>query len=211
RFCVEADAAGVFVLMHDTISDTAASVHLGTRVRKMHTSRRDAFQSINSPPIARVDFEGNIEMLAKVGPRGQGALELKDTMDRSVLLLQFYPGMDHEGMGRLIQQYKGVVIAGSGLGHVSSQMIPELAKAVEQGIVVVMTSQCLFGRVNLNVYATGRDIINAGVIPAEDMLPETTLVKLMWALGQSADRAEVVRLMAADICGEMSARREIDG
>jgi glutamyl-tRNA(Gln) amidotransferase subunit D len=109
-----------------------------------------------------------------------------------------------------LRSHDGVVIAGSGLGHVSSEIIKVLAEAVREGVTVVMTSQCLYGRVNLNVYATGRDLIVAGVIPGEDMLPETALVKLMWVLGQTDDPEMIRQMMTSNLRGEISDRREID-
>lgn len=210
RFCIESDAAGVYVLMHEGTSDSTAAVHLGTRVRKMHTSRRDAFKSINSSEVARVHFEGPIEMLSEHDRKGDGEVVLRAEMEQSVALLQYYPGMRPKAFLPLIKAHKGVVIAGSGLGHVSEGMVKMLAEAVKGGTIVVMTSQCYYGRVNLNVYATGRDLINAGVIPGEDMIPEVALVKLMWALGRTDDPVQIREMMAQDMRGEMSQRREID-
>ncbi len=211
RFIVEGDAAGVYVLMHETSSDTAGAVHLGTKVRKMHTSRRDAFHSVNSGPVARIGFEGGIEYLAGHQKRSEGKVTLKDGMDANVALLQFYPGMSPTAFGSVLASHHGAVIAGSGLGHVSKDMVKAIEKAIKAGTKVVMTSQCLYGRVNLNVYDTGRDLITAGVIPGEDMLPETAYVKLMWVLGQTSDDGEVRRMMAANLRGEITERREIDG
>ena len=211
RFCATADAAGVFVLMHEGPSDTSALVHLGTRVRKMHSSRRDAFHSVNGTPVAKVSFEGCVEFLSDHPVRGTGKLVLRDRMEPKVAMLQFYPGMDPESSYAFIRAHRGVVLAGSGLGHVSAKMVGMLAKAASNGVTVAMTTQCLYGQVNLNVYATGRDLINAGVIPCGDMLPETALVKLMWVLAQTADASEVRRLMTSDLRGELSPRREIDG
>jgi len=209
RFCVDAALPGVFVLMHETISDTSAAVHRGTKVRKMHTSRRDAFKSINCGPVARVDFEGKVEVLDEIA-KTSSELVLRDKLDKRVALLQFYPGMDLVTFKELMLKHKGVVIAGSGLGHVSSGMVKVLGDVVKSGTVVVMTSQCLSGSVNLNVYATGRDLINAGVVPLGDMLPETALVKLMWALGQTSSASEATDIMVKDLHGEISDRREID-
>jgi glutamyl-tRNA(Gln) amidotransferase subunit D len=211
RFCIETSMPGVFVLMHETISDTTAVVHKGTRVRKMHTSRRDAFRSINSSPVARINFEGKIEMLCDETPKPVSSLVVKDVLERKVALLQFYPGMDIEIFKELMLKHRGIVIAGSGLGHVSTPMVKALGEVVKAGTTVIMTSQCLSGSVNLNVYATGRDLINAGVVPVGDMLPETALVKLMWVLGQTSDMKEAARLMTEDLRGEISQRREIDG
>jgi glutamyl-tRNA(Gln) amidotransferase subunit D len=211
RFCATADVSGVFVLMHEGPSDTSALVHRGTRVRKMHSSRRDAFHSLNAAPVAKVSFEGSVEFLADHTVRGTAELVLRDRIEPKVALLQFFPGMDPESFYALIMAHRGVVLAGSGLGHVSAKMVEVLAKAVSNGVVVAMTTQCLQGQVNLNVYATGRDLINAGVLPCGDMLPETALVKLMWALAQATDVSEVGRLMTSDLRGELSPRREIDG
>jgi len=211
RFAVQTDAAEVCVLMHESPSDLTALVHRGTCVRKMHTSRRDAFVSINKPPIARVDFEGGIEFLSDYSRRSEGKVVLRDSMEEDVALLHFYPGMSPSRFREVVLGHTGVVIAGSGLGHVSSEMVDLLSRAVREGIPVVMTSQCLSGRVNLNVYDTGRDLLSAGVMPGEDMLPETAYVKLMWVLGQTSDLREIRRLMGSNLRGEISQRRELDG
>lgn len=208
RFCAEADASGVFVLMHEGTSDTTAAVHLGTRVRKMHTSRRDAFASINASPVARVGFEGKVEMLTACRPRSSRQPKARTGMEGGVCLLSFYPGLSPRAAEAFIRAHKGAVIAGTGLGHVSREMVEVVRSVVRDGIPVVMSSQCLSGRVNLNVYDTGRDLLVAGAIPGEDMLPETALVKLMWALGNSKGQEEVRALMATDLRGEMSQRRE---
>jgi glutamyl-tRNA(Gln) amidotransferase subunit D len=210
RFIVEGDAAGVYVLMHESSSDTAGAVHLGTKVRKMHTSRRDAFHSVNCSPVARIEFEDGIEYMADHQKRSEGKVSLRETMDANVALLQFYPGMSPSAFESVLSSHHGVVFAGSGLGHVSKEMVKVIAKAIRSGTKVVMTSQCLYGRVNLNVYDTGRDLITAGVIPGEDMLPETAYVKLMWVLGQTSQDDEVRRMMTANLRGEITERREID-
>ena len=210
RFAVEGDMAEVCVMMHGTSSDTDVLVHRGTRVRKLHTSRRDAFRSVNESPIARVNIEGEIEYISPHRKKREGKVMLMDSMVEDVALIQFYPGMSPDRYEDLIMSHSGVVIAGSGLGHVSSGMVKVLEKAVEKGIHVAMTSQCLYGRVNLNVYNTGRDLITAGVIPLEDMLPETAYVKMMWVLGQTSDLKEIERMMSENLRGEISERREID-
>jgi glutamyl-tRNA(Gln) amidotransferase subunit D len=209
RFVSQADAAGVFIVMHHTSSDTEAAVHLGTKARKMHTSRRDAFESINAELAATVSHEGAVALRPGLRRRG-GKLQLREGMDPDVALVHFYPGMGPEVLRGILRESSGAVIAGSGLGHVSHKLIPVLTEAVKEGKPVVLASQCLYGRVNLNVYDTGRDLITAGCIPAEDMLPETAWVKLMWAMGQTDDMDEVGRLMASDLCGEIAWRRYID-
>jgi glutamyl-tRNA(Gln) amidotransferase subunit D len=209
RFAVNGDAAEAFVMMHDSPSDSSFAVHRGTRVRKMHTSRRDAFKSLNSPPLAVMDVHGNVEYNLPYHRKHEGRPRLRMEMDDDVTLLYFYPGMSATKFENLMLSHKGVVIAGTGLGHVSREMISVIRKATSSGVKVFMTSQCLFGSVNLNVYDTGRDILSAGALPLGDMLPETAYVKLMWALGQSKDDGEVDRLMLTDLRGEMGDRREI--
>ena len=211
RFCVQSDAAEVFILMHQTSSDTVAAVHRGTRVRKMHTSRRDAFESVNEPPVALIDFEGGIEFNSSYRKKSSCKVAFKPEMEEEVALVHFYPGMSPTAFEKLMASQKGIVIAGNGLGHVSADMVKVLKRTVDQGIPVVMTSQCLYGAVNLNVYYTGRDLLTAGVIPGGDMLPETALIKLMWGLANTNGEEELRKLMATDLRGELSERREIDG
>jgi glutamyl-tRNA(Gln) amidotransferase subunit D len=209
RFIVDTDAAEVVVLMHETSSDTTAAVHRGTKVRKMHTSRRDAFQSINASPIARVSFEGGIEFHQPYRRRSQGKIAARTEMEKNVALLYFYPGMSPTTFERVLNDSRGVVFAGTGLGHVSSEMVKAIGNAVKNGTTVVMTSQCLNGAVNLNVYDNGRDLVTAGAIPGGDMLPETAFIKLMWTLGQTDDSRKVRELMTADLRGELTERREM--
>jgi len=211
RFIVESDAAETFLLMHEGPSDLATLVHRGTRARKMHTSRRDAFKSVNAPPVAKIHFEGGIEYLAPYRRKSNGKVRLRTEMEEDVALISFYPGLRADVFGEVMLKHKGVVIAGSGLGHVSAEMVGSVKKAVEAGTSVVMTSQCLSGRVNLNVYDTGRDLLSAGVIPGGDMLPETAYVKLMWVLAQARSDKEVREMMQKDLRGELSERRELDG
>ena len=210
RFCTKANRAGVFVVMHDTPGDDSFAVHIGSRVRKMHTSRRDAFHSINAAPVAHIDRDGRITMNCDGPEVRDGPNTVKADMDRSCVLLQYYPGMDPVLFEDIFMKSKGIVISGSGLGHVNENMIPLVRRACENGTVVVMTSQCLNGRTNLNVYNTGRDLVSAGVVTVLDMLPETAYVKLMWALANTSSVEEAKRLMMTPVAGEMSDRRTID-
>ena len=210
RFCTKADRAGVYVVMHDTSGDDSFAVHVGSRVRKMHTSRRDAFHSINAAPIAHLDDKGKMEVFSD-GPKVTGdKVVAKVDMERSCALLQYYPGMDPQLFEDVFMRCKGIVISGSGLGHVNENMIPLIKRACDNGTVVVMTSQCLNGRTNLNVYNTGRDILSAGAITVIDMLPETAYVKLMWVLANTSSVDEAKEMMKTPLAGEMSDRRTID-
>lgn len=197
--------AEVGVLMHSTTSDGELVIHRGTKVRKMHTSRRDAFASINAFPIARV-VEGRVEVKGPFKERG-GDLELKADFDEDVVLIKSFPGIPTDIFDPIIHRgFHGIVLEGTGLGHIPERIFPAIRRAIQSGIAVVMTSQCLHGRVNMNVYSTGRELLSMGVIPAGDMLPETALVKLMWVLAQTRDLKEARRLFLTNIAGELSNR-----
>ncbi|CAG0965619.1 partial L-asparaginase 1, partial [Methanosarcinales archaeon] len=200
------DIAEVCVVMHGSTSDEFCYIHRGTKVRKMHTSRRDAFQSINARPIGRVEYpSGEIKMLSPFVKRGEKKLAINDKLESKCALIKYITGASnesllfHSGSG-----YKGIVIEGTGLGHVSTEWIPLIKTVTDAGIPVVMTSQCINGRVCDRVYDTGRDILKAGAIESEDMLSEVALVKLMWVLGQTKDIEKVTAMMHTNIAGELS-------
>lgn len=206
RLCVNSDLAEVVVLMHGETSDSYCLAHRGTKVRKMHSSRRDAFKSVNVEPVARIEG-AQITFTGEHAKRSKGPVEVLDKMDKSVSMLHFYPGFEAGHFDLIAGKVKGLVIAGTGLGHVSEEIVCSIRSAIESGVHVFVTTQCLHGTVNLNVYSTGRDMISAGAIPLGDMLPETAYVKLMWALGQSDDPSEVRKLMQKNIAGELTERR----
>jgi len=207
----KAPFAGVFVAMHEWLSDENLLVHKGTKVRKCHTSRRDAFRSIGTDPIARFHIETKrIEILQKdYSARGMSSrLVCNPDFDSRAALLKFYPSMNPSVIDWYVNQgYRGFILEGTGLGHVSAECFPSLQRAVQKGMFVGMTSQCLWGRVNMNVYSTGVDLQKIGVHPLEDMLPETAVVKLMWVLGQTDDRAKIEEMMHTNLAGEISPRR----
>ncbi len=203
--------AGVFVVMHEWMSDDTLLVHRGSKVRKCHTSRRDAFKSINTIPVARFHIQGKkLEVLEKeYAARGfSPELVCKPNFDSRAALVKFYPGLDPEIIDYYATRgYRGLILEGTGLGHVSADWYPSLRRAVNKGMFVGMTSQCLWGRVDMNVYSTGVDLQKIGVHPLEDILAETALVKLMWVLGQTEDPAKVAEMMRANLAGEISPRR----
>jgi glutamyl-tRNA(Gln) amidotransferase subunit D len=214
--------AEVGVLMHATPSDDLLVIHRGTRARKMHTSRRDAFRSVNSRPLAFVR-DGKIDVGPAAGTgvdggvayrlRGApGEFELKPHFDEDVVLIKSFPGMPPDIFDPIIHRgFRGIVLEGTGLGHVPDKVFHQVRRAIDSGLTVVMASQCINGRVNMNVYSTGRELLGMGVIPAGDMLPETALVKLMWVLGQTEDHGKIRELFTANLAGELSERSEYDG
>jgi glutamyl-tRNA(Gln) amidotransferase subunit D len=204
----KAPFAEVAVALHETMSDTAITLHRGTKVRKCHTSRRDTFKSVNSRPLAKVENQ-KISMLAGDYRKREttNRLVLKTEFDERVALLKSHPGMNPRIVDWYIANgFKGLIFEGTGLGHVSKFAYEAIQNAVHRNIVVAMASQCIWGRVNMNVYDTGRDLLALGVIPLEDMLAETALVKLMWVFGQTQDVGEAKKLLKANIAGEFSPR-----
>jgi glutamyl-tRNA(Gln) amidotransferase subunit D len=199
----KSDRAEVLVCMHESSSDEACALHRATRVRKNHTSRRDAFETVGATPIGRVDYETETVSFRRDGPERDGAdLKLASELETSVELVKFTPGMNPAALDHL-DDAAGVVIEGTGLGHVATDWIDRIEELVEDGTVVAMTSQCLEGRVCDRVYDTGRDLLDAGVVEAGDTLPETATAKLMWVL---ANRADPAAAMGSSLVGELQPR-----
>jgi glutamyl-tRNA(Gln) amidotransferase subunit D len=204
----KAPFAEVAVAMHENISDTSIILHRGTRVRKCHTSRRDAFKTVNDTPLARI-MESNIVMLSNDYRRRDPTRKLvvKPNFSDKVALVKFYPGINPAIIDWYVDNgYKAIVLEGTGLGHVAKTLFQPIKRAVDEGVTVAMASQCIWGRVNMNVYETGRDLLALGVVPLEDMLAETATVKLMWIYGQTDDPEEAKRLLKTNIAGEFSLR-----
>ena len=216
----KADHAETLVCMHASASDDACALHRGTRVRKNHTSRRDAFATVGAEPLGVIDYETAAEAGADGDvadaaiqwnreplPRGsddQSAVDVALDLDGDVELIKFTPGMDPAAWDYL-EGANGVVIEGTGLGHVHTDLIPRIEALIDDGTTVVMTSQCLAGRVCDRVYDTGRDLLDAGVVEAGDTLPGTAKVKLMWALANTGDAADA---MSRDLAGELTAESQ---
>src|SRR6266496_6148957 len=207
-----ADLGVVGVTMHQDLSDRYIIVHRGTRVRKCHTSRRDAFKSINSNPLARYDLHTRQIEYFESPPRRRSDhnFSLKPDFDHHAYLLKFYPGFDPQIIDTVVKAgARGLVLEGTGLGHVSKYCYDSIRDAVKKDVPVFMTSQTIWGRVDMNVYVTGRDLLNLGVVPLEDTIPETALVKLMWVLGQTRSIDKVHGLMLQPIAGEITERTTI--
>ena len=204
--------AEVGLAMHETFSDTAIVINRGTKVRKCHTSRRDTFKPVNATPIAIVKDQEIIMLTDDYQKRDAvKKLILKPEFSDKVGLVKFYPGLDPAVINWYVEKgCKGILLEGTGLGHVSKYCFDAIRNAVKRGVVVALASQCIWGRVNMNVYDTGRDLLTLGVIPLDDMFPETALVKLMWVLGQTKDAEEAKKLLKANIAGEFSPRTMSD-
>jgi len=201
--------SGVYIAMHLDESDEKIAVHHSTRARKNHTSRRDAFQSVGTP-LAAVWSRQGFEYLDDSLPKRREATGFKPKTDfePGVALVKFYPSMPSAHIDSLAASgVKAVVLEGTGLGHVSTENVEALKKYVQKGGLAFMTSQCINGMVDLNVYETGRDLLAAGVVPLGDMLAETALVKAMWALANTKSGQEAAALMSSNVSGELAGRR----
>ncbi|MHA1238357.1 MAG: Glu-tRNA(Gln) amidotransferase subunit GatD [Candidatus Odinarchaeia archaeon] len=206
------DLAEVVVCMHGRSGDDYCLIHRGTRVRKMHSSRRDTFRTIGDKPLGMVKNGAITFFKEDRKKRGKGKVKLDTKLDEKVALIYYYPGMKPDILHHIIQtDYHGVVIAGTGLGHVGRSLFPEIKKCIELNIPVVMTVQTIWGFTGMQVYETGRELLAMGVIPGANMLPETALVKLMWVLGHTRDMDEVRRLMTTNLVGEITEREPYDG
>jgi glutamyl-tRNA(Gln) amidotransferase subunit D len=207
--------------MHASYSDDVIACHIGTRVRKNHTSRRNAFESIGAIPVALIKgdlLETQPQQLdIKLQKRsnnwdGSGNFAVKSDYDSRVILLKYHPGFDPELITHVMTtpRYKAIILEGTGLGHISRECIPKIQKAIESGIMVFMTSQCIWGRIRMTVYDTGRDLLNIGVIPLSNMIPETAIVKAMWVIANSNSVESATKMMQENLANEISAISPIE-
>ena len=188
----------VGISMHTGTSDDSVSLYRGTRTRKMHTSSRNAFISIGEPCMAKYS-NGKVSQESYIKKPSENIV-LKDRLDENVGLIYFYPGMRGEDFYNLSYNKKAVIIMGTGLGHVSSGILAVIKKLSKE-TAFFMASQCIYGNVNMNVYSTGRDLLDAGVIPLGNMLAETAMVKAMYILGNYPD--DLNKLMKTNMKGEI--------
>ena len=213
KTAAESDIAEVMVCMFGPTSDIYGLLHRGTRVRKMHSSYRSTFRTIGDIPIAMVSRD-------KITPlrqdykrrRNDKNVVINTAFEEKVSIVYYYPNMKPDIIDSLIDNgYRGIVIAGTGLGHVNKPLYPALKRAQDRKIAVYMTVQTLWGYVQMYVYDTGRDMMELGVVPAANMLPEVAYVKLAWVLGQTNDLDEVMKMMMTPIAGETTEREPSNG
>jgi len=207
------DIAEVMVCMFGPTSDQYGLLHRGTRVRKMHSSYRSTFRTISDIPLAMVDREKITPLRNDYRPRRKDTdVVINTAFEEKVSIVYYYPNMQPDIIDSLIDNgYRGIVIAGTGLGHVNKPVYPALKRAREKGIAVYMTVQTLWGYVQMYVYETGREMMQLGVIPAANLLPEVAYVKLCWALGQTDDPEKVKEIMLTPIAGEITEREPYNG
>jgi len=207
----KSDIAEVVTCLHGTSNDDYCLLNRGTKVRKMHASRRDAFRPINELPLAKVFPDGKIEVVnGKFRKRGKGKAKVDDKFEEKFALIQVYPGMDGDVVDFYANKgYKGIVLAATALGHVPQKIYPNIEKAIKKDIPVIIASQTIYGRVHPLVYSALRMLsIKLKCIFVEDMLPEVACIKLGWVLAHAKNPEEVKELMLQNIAGEITERSD---
>jgi glutamyl-tRNA(Gln) amidotransferase subunit D len=207
------DIAEVMVCMFGPTSDEYGLLHKGTRVRKMHSSYRSTFRTIGDTPVARISRKDIVPIHKTYNHRRKDRnVKILPYFSDEVTMLYYYPGMKPDTLDALVDAgYKGVIIVGTGLGHVNKELYPAIERAHAKGVHMYMTLQTIWGYVHMFVYDTGRDMMAKGIIPAGNMLPEVAWVKLSWILGQTDDPEEVKRMMLTPINDEITPREPYNG
>jgi glutamyl-tRNA(Gln) amidotransferase subunit D len=213
RAAAYGEVAEVMICMFGPTSDRFGLLHRGTRCRKMHSSYRSTFRTIGDIPLAMVSRDSFTYLHRDFRRRDASRRVRVDTAyDDRTTILYYYPGMRPDLVDALVEKgYRGIVIAGTGLGHVNKPLYPALKRAIAAGLHVVMTVQTLWGYAQMYVYDTGRDLLELGIVPLENMLPETALMKLSWVLGHTDDHGEVMRMMRTPVSHEITEREPHNG
>jgi glutamyl-tRNA(Gln) amidotransferase subunit D len=219
RTAAECDIAEVLLCMFGPTSDNYDLLHRGTRVRKMHSSYRSTFRTIGATPLATVsryprDGGGHFTYLTDDFVKRDKSRKprITPTFEEKVTIQYYYPNFNPDIIdGLSAMGYRGMVIAGTGLGHVNKPLYPAIQRAIQKGMTVVMTVQTLWGFAQMYVYDTGRDLLDLGIIPLDNMLPETAYMKLGWVLGQTDDPAKIREMMTTSVNHEITPREPHNG
>ena len=210
------DIAEIMLVGHASTNDDFCYAMPGTKVKKLHSSSRDAFKVVNSKPFAKI-FKDRIEKISEYNVRNNKKVKLDLKFEEKVALIKIYPGQEPDILDYYLKKkYKGIVLEMSGLGHAPTSRsrnswIKKLKEVQEKGLIVCGVAQTIFGRLNPLVYSNGRELLATGIIYLEDMLAETALVKLGWVLGHeewAKDKKIVREKMLTNISGELNDRLE---
>ena len=213
RTAAYSDLAEVMVCMFGPTSDEYGLLHRGTRVRKMHSSYRSTFRTIGDIPLAMVTTKTVTPITNDYNRRRSDRnVKILPYFEEKIAMVYYYPNMMPDMIDSLVDNgYKGIIIAGTGLGHVNKPLYPAIERARDKGVAIFMTVQTLWGYVHMFVYDTGRDLMAKGIVPLENMLPEVAYIKLGWALGQTSDIEEVKKMMLTPIAHEITEREPYNG
>jgi glutamyl-tRNA(Gln) amidotransferase subunit D len=204
KFLTECKTNGIYIAMHQDENDETIACHIGTRVRKNHTSKRGAFQTIGDDPAFLI-VNNEVHNNMKTDFFTNKEFEPKIKINEKVALVKYHPGYDPSLLKNIIESNcKAIIFEGTGLGHIGEKMYPMVKMANEKGIFMGMTSQCIDGRVRMTVYESGRDLLDLGIIPLENMIPEVALVKAMWVTGNTEDPDKIKEMMLNRIASEFS-------
>lgn len=210
------DIAEVMLVGHASSNDDFCYAMPGAKVRKLHTSKRDAFKVVNGKPFAKI-FPDRIEIMNEFNKRNKNKVKVDSNFEEKVALVKVYPGQEADILDYYLKnKYKGIILEMSGLGHVPSKRARnswtnKLKEIQEKGMIVCATSQCIFGRVDPLIYSNGREILETGVIYLEDMLAETAFVKLGWVLGHEEwkkNKSVIKKKMLENFSHELNNRLE---
>jgi glutamyl-tRNA(Gln) amidotransferase subunit D len=207
------EIAEVMVCMFGPTSDEYGFLHRGIRVRKMHSSYRSTFRTIGDTPLATITRKGVTPIKQNFNPRRKDRnVKIVPVFEEKVAMLYYYTNMQPDMIDSLVDNgYKGIIIIGTGLGHVNKPLYPAIERATKKGVHIYMTVQTLWGYVHMFVYDTGRDLMAKGVVPLGNMLPEVAYIKLGWALGQSDDPQKVKEIMLTPINDDITEREPYNG
>ena len=204
KFLTESKTNGNYIIMHQDENNETIACHIGTRVRKNHTSKRGAFQTLGNDPAFLI-VENKVQRNMKRNFFKDSEFVPKIKINQKVALVKYYPGYNPDLLKNLIDSgFKAIIFEGTGLGHIGENMYPIVKMANEKGIFMGMTSQCIDGRVRMTVYESGRDLLDLGIIPLENMIPEIALVKAMWVTGNTEKFDEIKDNMLKEIASEFS-------
>ena len=204
KFITENNVKGIYIVMHQDENDDTLACHIGTRVRKNHTSKRGAFQTIGDNP-AFIIAENQIQKNMSKDFFKINEFQPRIKLDTRVALVKYHPGYNPKLLDQIIEMgYRGIIFEGTGLGHIGNTMYETVKKANEKGIFLGMTSQCIDGRIRMTVYESGRDLLDLGIIPLKNMIPEVALVKAMWVMGNFQNGEEIKKIMLENIASELS-------
>ena len=214
HYC-KSDIAEVAIVMHGESADSFCLATRSTKVRKMHTSRRDTFRSINDIPFAKIFKDGKTEILNKnYRKRFDHHAEtiVDNEFEPKIALLKYYPGANPAVLNYYLdKKYKGIIIEATGMGHVATQpldmknsWLPAIKRAVDEGVFIGFAPQTIYGRLDPFVYSNARLLHQLGVVYLEDMLPETAYVKLGCMIPKARNIKELKKLMLTNIAGEMN-------
>ena len=217
---VTSEIAEVALIGHKNSNDEICLAMPATKTRKMHTPKRDAFQPINDIPIAEITKE-HMEITKEFKIKNiKSKVEDESKFSDKVALIKFYPGQHPEILEHYVSQgYKGIVIEATGIGQVAGKgsdnnWLPTIKKLIKKGVIICVTPQTIYGRLNLHVYDNGIELEKTGVINLKDMLSETAFVKLSWVLGHPSwarDLKKVRAKMLENVAGEFNEKIGMEG